>query len=129
MFPPNEEEHSLQSVGLLVSLSQPDIAIPLMAKYTSELGEVVELSRQTASSGFLFLENDFENMSPFGKWEISIDRDRAPEKLWKKSDDGTAQIEQITDPGNPRPLLNTDLVKDVLILLSYRATLNWPSDN
>jgi Tc toxin complex TcA C-terminal TcB-binding domain/ABC toxin N-terminal region/Neuraminidase-like domain len=128
MFPPNEEDHSLESVGLLVSLSDQNSAIPVNIKYTSGQGEVVVISRQTASSGFLSLENDFENKSPFGKWEITIDRDRAPEALLKKNENGSLQTEQITDPNNPRYLLDTNLIKDVLISLSYKATLNWPSN-
>ena len=129
MFPPNEEQHSLDTVSMLFSLTDLVIRLWIKIKYTSDKGQVVELTRQTGADGYLSFESDFNRKSPFGTWEIGIDRDRAPESLWAKNDDGSPRTEQITDPNQSRHLLDTEKIKDLILSLSYSATLEWPPES
>lgn len=129
MFPPNEEDHSLETISMFFSLTDLDIRLPITIKYTSDKGQVVELTRQTGTDGYLSLESDFNRKSPFGTWEIGINRDRTPVSLWSKNDDGSPRTEQITDPNQSRHLLDTEKIKGVFLSLTYSATLDWPSES
>lgn len=126
MFPPNEEEHKLEGISLKLALEDLNIRIPLIIKYTSEKGQVVEVSRSTDIDGTLSLGSYFNNKYPFGKWEISINRDRVPEILWARDEEGTPIMIQNEDQGNRSPKLNTDKINDLILGLTYKAKLEWP---
>lgn len=128
MFPPNEESHALESAALRFSLTDPQIRLPLKIRYESEQGEVVELNRQTGSDGYLPLQSGFGNKSPFGTWEIALNRDQIPQSLWALNEDGSPQRERITDPNRDQYILDTGLIEDVMLALTYEAKLPWPSD-
>ena len=120
MFPPNEEEHSIESVALLFSLKDTNIRVPVTLKYSPETGEAFESGpSSTGQDGYLAVPNNIENKSPFGTWEIFIDRAKAGD-LWVIKDDGTPLIE------NDSHVLDINKINDVLIAITYRAELKWP---
>ncbi len=129
MFPPNEEEHRLESVSIYLSLDNLEIQIPLKIKYTSEKGQTVRMSRNTGTDGTLFLGTNFNRFSPFGKWEITIDINRAPEVLWARDRNGNHIVAQIEDQDIIVPQLNTERILNLLIAFNYKAELDWgPQD-
>jgi hypothetical protein len=129
MFPPNEEEHKLESVSLKFNLNDLNIRLPLHIKYTSEGGQVGEVSRSTATDGTLSLGTNFNRFSPFGKWEITIDRERVPDHLLYKNDQVNPVMVSSEDKNNENQRLNTEKITNLTIGLCYEAQLEWPSQD
>jgi len=130
MFPPNEEKHGVVRAALRFSISDGNIRLPLRKiKFTAENGQVFERSNlKTGEGGYIPLESGFKGLLPFGVWELVIDRDTAPEALWKKKPaDGTPIMENIT-AANPRHVLNMDKINDIIIAITYSAKLEWPEE-
>ncbi|MFX1294958.1 MAG: beta/gamma crystallin-related protein [Promethearchaeota archaeon] len=126
MFPPNEEDHRLESVKLKFNLGDLNARIPFNIKYTSEDGKVGEISKSTGIDGTLSIGNLLKRFSPFGQWEIKIDRDCAPESLWARDDEGNSLM---VDQDTEIPILNTEKITNLIIGLSYEANLEWPPEN
>jgi hypothetical protein len=126
MFPPNEEDHRLESVSLKFNLSDLKVRIPFHIKYTSEEGKMAEILKSTGTDGTVSLGNLLKRFSPFGQWEIKIDRDRASESLWARDDEGNPLM---VDQDAESPLLNTEKITNLIIGLSYEANLEWAPEN
>ncbi len=129
MFPPNEESHTIDHVALYFSLADSNIRIPLKINYKTENGRNFQLNNaRTGDGGFLSIESGVKGLSPFGTWNIEIDRDNAPEQLWAKKKDETWAMETTTTD-NARHVLDGSKISDVMLAITYKAKVEWPPES
>lgn len=123
MFPPNEEDHFIEHVAFRFSLADSNIRVPFGLKYTSETGQTFERSNlRTGEDGYFDIVSGIKGLSPFGTWEIYVDRDNA-ELLWVKKDGSF-----VKDPYENRHVLDTEKITDVILAITYNAKLEWPPE-
>jgi hypothetical protein len=126
MFPPNESDQRLESAALSFALRDGGSRVPVRVRFTSDIGEELDIRRSTGPGGYLSLEDGFQGLLPFGTWLIELERDRAPESLWARDGDGAPIMENISRSPDERVVLDTDQLIDVTFALSYSARLTWP---